>query len=156
MTTIVCNRRGMAADRRVVRHGSFYPAQKIFRVRDSLIGTAGHGDACLVFVEWFRRLRRKPADLHAILGGETSMEWRDEIEIIELNRRGIFHWTGWGYGEKVLADSFAVGTGGMAALEALRGGKSLKAAIEAAIGHDENTGCGVQVEMLRLGKRGGG
>lgn len=153
MTCIAATLEGMAADRRVVRAGSFYPAQKIFRVRESLFGTAGHGDACLAFLEWVRRARRKPAALHEILGGDINIEMRDEIEVLELNPRGIFHWTGWGFPEKILAPHFAIGSGGTAALEALRNGKGLQAAVEAAMGHDEYTGCGVQLELLHPRRR---
>lgn len=148
MTTIVANLEGMAADTRVTGVGSFYPAQKIFRIGGSLVGTSGHGDACLVFVEWFKKQRRKPHELHAMLGGDINIEMRDEIRILELNKDGIFHWTGWGFGEKVLLPAYAVGSGGMPALEALRCGKSLEDAVRQAGGHDEYTGCGIQVEML--------
>lgn len=148
MTTIVANAEGMAADYRVTGLGSFYPAQKIFRIRGSLIGTSGHGDACLAFVEWFKRPRRKPEELHAILGGDINLEFRDEIRILELNDTGIYHWSGWGFGERILADAYAVGSGGMPALQALRDGKTLEEAVRAAFGHDEYTGCGVQVELL--------
>lgn len=153
MTTIVANREGMAADYRVTGLGSYYPAHKIFRVRDSIIGTSGHGDACLAFVAWFRRPRRKPEELHAILGGDINLEFRDEIRILELNPRGIFHWTGWGFGERILSDAYAVGSGGMAALQSLRDGGSLEEAVRAAALHDEYTGCGVHVEYLNRRRR---
>lgn len=153
MTTIVATLEGMAADTRVTGVGSFYPAQKIFRIRDSLIGTSGHGDACLAFKEWFERPKRKPEDLHAILGGDINLEFRDEIRILEVNPRGIFHWTGWGFGERILAEAYAVGSGGMPALQAIRDGKSLEEAVRAAGGHDEYTGCGVQVEYLSRRRR---
>lgn len=148
MTTIVATLEGMAADTRVTGMGSYYPAQKVFRIRGSLIGTSGHGDACLVFKEWFEKPRRKPHELHAMLGGDINIEMRDEIRILELNDEGIFHWTGWGFGEKVLLPAYAVGSGGMPALQAIRDGKSLEEAVTAAMGHDEYSGCGVQVEML--------
>lgn len=145
MTTLVANREGMAADTRVTGSNSYYPATKLFRIRDSILGTAGNGFMCLAFVEWFKTAKRNPKDLHELIGKDYD---RDDITIMELNPDGIFMWSGWGYGERVLRDSHATGTGGMAALEALRRGASLEDAVTSAMGHDEYTGCEVQVEYL--------
>lgn len=149
MTTIVATLKGMAADTRVTGPGPFYPATKIFRVGDSLLGTAGHGFMCLAFVDWFKLPRRKPHQLHELIGREYS---RDDIDVLELNPSGIYRWNGWGYGEKVLRDHDGIGTGAMAAIEALRRGADLRAAVTAAMGHDEFTGCEVQVEMLKAAR----
>lgn len=145
MTTIVATLDGIAADTRVVTGNSYYPARKVFRIGDSIVGTAGDGFMCLAFLEWFKNPKRKPKELHELIGKEYD---RNAIEILEVNRDGIYFWTGWGYGEKILRDSHAIGTGGMAALEAIRRGASLEEAVTAAHGHDEYTGEEVQVEYL--------
>lgn len=145
MTTIVATREGIAADTRVTGAGSYYPARKVFRVGDSILGTAGNGFMCLAFLDWFKNPKRNPRDLHELIGKETP---RDDIAVLEVNHDGIFMWDGWGYGEKILRDSHAVGTGGMAALEAIRRGASLDEAVTSAFGHDEYSGCEVQVEYL--------
>lgn len=156
MTTIVASVSlgGIAADTRVTGDGSYYPARKVFKVsrtvngqiEESILGTAGHGALCTLFVEWFKQAKRDPMRLHEMIGKDA--EWRDEISILELNKGGLFYWTGWGYGEQILRDSHAVGTGGAPALEALRRGASLEDAVTSAIGHDEYSGCEVQSEYL--------
>jgi len=145
MTTIAANRECLAADTRVVTGSSFYHAPKIFRVGNSLLGTAGDGFACLAFVEWFKSERRNSQVLHKIFGETID---RDAIWIVELNPAGIYFWNGWGVPEKILDEVFAVGTGGPAALEAMRCGKTPEEAVTRAFAHDENSGPPVQVEYL--------
>ena len=145
MTTIAANRECLSADTRVVNGSSYYHAPKIFRVGTSLIGTAGDGFACLAFVEWFKSPRRNPQTLHRMFGETTD---RDAIWIVELNPAGIHFWNGWGCPETILDDCFAVGTGGMAALEAMRRGATPEEAVLAATKHDENSGAPIQTEWL--------
>jgi hypothetical protein len=145
MTTIAANRECIAADTRVVNGSSYYHAPKIFRIGNSLLGTAGDGFACLAWVEWFKSPRRNPQTLHRMFGETVD---RDAIWIVELNPSGIHFWNGWGVPETILDDCFAVGTGGMAALEAMRSGKTPEEAVHRALAHDENSGPPVQVEYL--------
>lgn len=146
MTTIVATLEGIAADTRVTGSNSYYPARKVFRVGDSILGTAGDGFMCLAFVEWFKNPKRVPKELHELIGKDA--ESRNAIDILEVNHEGIFAWNGWGYGEQILRDSHAIGSGGMAALEAIRRGASLVDAVTSAFGHDEYSGGEVQVEYL--------
>jgi 20S proteasome alpha/beta subunit len=144
MTTIAITREAMAADTRVITGGSFYHANKIFRIGQSLVGTAGDGFACLAFVEWFKSPRRNPQVLHKMFG-DTD---RDEIIVAELNPSGIHLWNGWGYPEKINDPYYAIGSGGMVALEALRNGADPDDAVRRAVAHDEATGAPVQLEYL--------
>lgn len=144
MTTIAANRECLAADTRVVNGSSYYHAPKIFRIGNSLLGTAGDGFACLAFVEWFKSPRRNPQTLHKMF---AELD-RDAIWIVELNPSGIHFWNGWGYPETIMDECFAVGTGGMAALEAMRSGKTPEEAVSRALAHDENSGPPIQVEWL--------
>lgn len=146
MTTICVDAKEgvMAADRRVVTAGSFYNADKIFRINGSLFGTAGNGMQCLAFIEWVKG-KRNPILLHRLMGDYD----REGIIIVELNALGIFIWDGWGYPERVVHDRFmAVGSGGMAALEAMRHGATAEEAVKRAMAHDESTGGDIQVCYL--------
>lgn len=145
MTTIAVDlKKGvMAADRRVVTASSYYHADKIFRIGHSLFGTAGNGMQCLAFIEWAKS-KRIPAQLHKLIGEYD----REGIIIAELNPYGIFLWDGWGFPERVRDPFLAVGSGGMAALEAMRHGMSAEDAIKRAMAHDECTGGEVQVCYL--------
>lgn len=151
MTTVVASVSlgGIAADTRVTGDNSYYPARKVFRIDhpkgESILGTAGHGFMCLAFLEWFKTPKRDPKVLHEIIGKEYD---RDGIAVLELNSTGLYAWNGWGYGEQILRDSHAIGSGGQAALEALRCGRSLEDAVTRAFDHDEFSGCEVQVEYL--------
>lgn len=145
MTTICVDVKNgvMAADRRVTGPLSFYHADKIFRVGHSLFGTAGAGMQCLAFIEWVKG-RRNPLQLHKLMGDYD----REGIMVLELNPFGCFIWDGWGFPERILDPYVAVGTGGQAALEALRHGVSAEEAVKRAMTHDECTGGEVQVCYL--------
>lgn len=145
MTTLAFNRECIAGDTRVVTGGSYYHADKIFRVGNSLLGTAGNGFMCLAFVEWFKSQKRNPFTLHKLIGEEAD---RDDILIAEINPGGIYLWDGWGFAEKINDPFYAIGSGAMAALEALRNDHPPEEAVRRAIAHDENTGSPVQVEYL--------
>ena len=146
MTTIaVCKREGvMAADTRVVTGGSYYHATKVFRVGDHLWGTAGAAFPCLAVIEWLRSPKRNPAVLHRAFADQD----RDDVLLVGLGPQGICLLNGWGMFEAVLDDSIAIGSGGTAALEAMRSGASAEEAVKRAMSHDECTGGHVQVEYL--------
>jgi hypothetical protein len=147
MTTIAANLECMAADTRVsFESGGHYPATKIFRIGESLFGTAGDGFMCLLMVEWLKGPRNMKARLN--LYKQFGEYDRDLVEIIELNATGLYLWTGWGLPEKILADRAAVGSGAKAALTAMSKGDSPEAAVTAAIEHDIYTAAPVQVEYL--------
>ncbi len=149
MTTVAANFESMAADTRVTcENGSHYPAAKIFRVGESLFGTAGHGDMCLVMVEWLRGTRNKSV-LYKLWGDYD----RDEISLLELNPRGLFLWTGWGCPEPILLKHFAIGSGQQAALKGLDKGESPHDAVKGASDYDIYTHAPIQVEMLVPAKR---
>ena len=144
MTTIAANLECMAADTRVTEDGGApYPATKIFRVGESLFGTAGHGDMCLVMIEWLKTNRNRSV-LYKLWGDYE----RDEIALLELNPRGLFRWTGWGVAEKVLAKHHAIGSGQQAALKGMALGESPEDAVKGAVDYDIYTGCPIQVEYL--------
>ena len=144
MTTLAINREGIAADTRVVTGGSYWHENKIFRVGNSLLATAGDGFGCLAFLAWYQSPRRNPLELQK----QFVEHDRDSVIIFELNPGGIHAWNGWGYPAKLNDDCYAGGSGGMAALEAMRRGATPEEAVRSAIQHDENSGSPIQVEWL--------
>ncbi len=116
MTTIVANLEGMAADTRVSEEGApHYPATKIFRIGNSLFGTAGHGDMCLVMVEWLKTAQRSRMALYK----QWAEYDRDQFVLLELRHPGeLYRWSGWGLPERIRKDRFAIGSGAFSALSA--------------------------------------
>lgn len=148
MTTIVCNRQGMAADTRCTGPGPMRHETKIYRVGISLFGLAGHASLGFVLLDWLRSPRNRDR-LYKLI----PAEYRDEVEIIELNPGGIVIWDGWGAGCRLNDDDYAIGSGGMSALAALRSGADLRASVRMAVGLDECSGEPIQVEYLKPTKR---
>jgi hypothetical protein len=137
----------MAADTRVsFDSGGHYPATKIFRIGDSLFGTAGDGFMCLLMVEWLKgpRYTKNRLSLYKQFGEYD----RDLVEILELSPAGLYMWTGWGLPEKILADRAAVGSGAKSALAALSKGSSPEEAVKISCEHDIYTAAPIQVEYL--------
>lgn len=159
MTTLAANLECMAADRRVSDStdadeggptGWSYPANKLFRIGNSIFGTSGHGTMSLAFIEWLKT-RRSRHELYKILGDYE----REEIRVLELRgpmrRRGaagIYVWDGWGYAEEVLKDHVAVGSGAKAAGALLDAGFTPRDAVRGAMKQDFFTGGEIDVMWL--------
>lgn len=141
MTTIAYRDGVLAADSLVTLggtkvHGSY---QKIRRIGDYLIGTAGSVAACQAFVEWLK----SGDDAHAPPKGEYGaliVDPRGRVREIENGSvlpapRG--------------AKFFALGSGGPFALAAMYAGASATEAVKIAAKIDTNTG--LPVKTLKLG-----
>jgi 20S proteasome alpha/beta subunit len=148
VTTIVCNRQGMAADTRVTSCGPICHEDKIIRVGTSIFGMAGHASLTLVLLEWLRTARNRDR-----LYKQITPEYRDEVCIIELNPGGIILWDGWGAGRRLNDSEYAIGSGSMTALGLLRKGASLRDSVAGAIGLDECSGAPIQVLELKPRKK---
>lgn len=138
MTTIVCNRHGMAADKRI-SGGAMFRSTKIFRVHGALLGISGNVEQALRFVEW----RRTP---------ETKPQFVDVtgIEVIELTPSGALIW--WGsemVGIPIEEDYYAIGSGAQLALGALSMGATPKQAVQVAARWDTGTGTEIQTMTLK-------
>jgi hypothetical protein len=145
MTTIVANLECMAADSRVsVEGGPMYHADKIFRIGDSLFGTAGDAMMGLLMIDWLRGMRKNRLALYKLW---TDYE-RSCFTLLELNSTGLYLWDGWAIPEKLKDSRYAVGSGAMAAIAALDSGRSPEDAVKAAMQQDVYTGNPVQVEYL--------
>lgn len=146
MTTIAANLECMSADTRVsCETGQHYPATKIFRVGESLFGTAGHSMMCLIMIDWLKTNRNRQR-----LYKEWSEEnyYREEVWLLELNPRGLFLWDGWGVPEPILTDRMAIGSGAKSALAALTLGSTPENAVKIAAGIDIYTNPPIQTEWL--------
>jgi hypothetical protein len=146
MTTIAANLECMAADTRVSIDGSaHYHTTKLFRVGDSIFGTAGDGMMCLVMIDWLRGKDRKRSTLYANWTEHTE---RSACWLLELNPKGLFVWDGWGIPEPLIDKRYAIGSGQVAALRGMDLGQSPEDAVKAAPDYDQYSGAPVQVEWL--------
>lgn len=137
MTTIVCTRTTMAADKRVSGCPIFKTA-KIYRIKGALIGFCGNVEQALRFIEWRRSPDAKPTFV------ETS-----DIQALELSADGRL--TLWGaemVGIPIEDEFYAIGSGAFVALGAMAMRASPKRAIEIAAKYDTNTGSEVQIMTL--------
>lgn len=137
MTTIVCNRSGMAADKRISGVPMFR-ATKLFRVSGSLIGVCGGMEECLKFIEWRKGAEQKPVLSDA---GFCALELNSASE--------IFYWGSEMIAVPVENDFYAIGTGAQGALCAVAVGASLKDAIKLVSRWDEATGTEIQTMTLK-------
>lgn len=138
MTTIVCNRQGMAADKRISGQAMF-KSTKIYRVNGSLIGFAGNVEQALRFVEWRRTPEQKPQFFD-----------NNNFEALELTPNGELIW--WGsemVGVEIEDDFYAIGSGSHLALGAMAMGATPKEAIKVASRWDVATGSEIQVMSLK-------
>ena len=146
MTTIACNRVKMASDSKVsLAHKGFsYPAIKIMKGPNIVVGAAGDGGDCSRFLKW-------------ALGGFKGAEpkWKDTttedmVVGLVLRPEGISIWSiGDPEPELVQGDFFAIGSGGKAARAAIMRGATPEEAVEIAFQVDDlNTGPPLQVLEL--------
>jgi hypothetical protein len=143
MTTIVANLECMAADTRVVNEGPMYHAAKIFRVGDSLFGTAGDAFMSLAFLDWLATKRNVVA-----LRKLFEHEDKASFVVLELSPEGLRLWNGWGVPEKLFDKAYSIGSGSMSAMNAMRRDNNPEDAVRSTMPLDENTGGEVQVEYL--------
>ena len=143
MTTIVATKKAMYADSKVtVSDGLSFPTHKIFRLRGSLIGTAGNNPGIEKFMEWFKGNQKKPIEL-----AKT-----DSFQILVLNHNGLFCFGNSSFPDQVLRDWHAIGEGAGVAMGAMAAGADPKRAVEIAC--ELCNGSGAPVQVYELGKRG--
>lgn len=103
----------------------------------------------LAMIEWLKSQRNRQM-LYKTWGTEHA---KSDIELIEIRPGGIYLWDGWGIPEKVCLKAFAIGSGQMVALQAMKSGSSPHDAVKCAMEWDECTGPPIQVESLKKAKR---
>ena len=133
----------MASDSRVhfEHNNTWFPSQKIHVVRGALVGCAGRSIDCAQFIEWYAKganPKKRPE-----LGDEDNA-----LIALVLSHAGLFLYEEDCTPSRIDRDFHAIGTGALAALVAMDGGKAPKRAIELACKYDPN--CGGPVQVLTL------
>jgi hypothetical protein len=123
---------------------------KIHRIGDSLFGFAGDAVLCRHLIKWLGT-KRDVAQLYKLIPESQ----RDSIDALELSPSGLSFWNGWGIALPLLDATFAIGSGAMPALQALRLNCSPAEAVLRAMQLDECSGSfpEPQVERLQRPKR---
>lgn len=137
MTTIVCNRKVMAADaRRTSGNLTYTSTPKIVRVGDDLVGCCGAASDGEKFIAWYLdQSKKKPKlkDFQALIltgDGKIFEVWED-LTFLEVPE-----------------PFFAAGSGREFALGSMAVRNDPKRAVEVACRFDKNSGLPVQVESL--------
>jgi len=147
MTVIVANRELMVSDSRVtIEHKGFtYPATKIVRCGERLVGASGNGGDCTRFLRWAEK------DFKGAEPKWTEAQGSEDSVIgMVLDKTGIYLWnTGDPEPELVNADAWAIGSGGKAARAAMKLGLDPIKAAEMACEIDDFW-CGPPLQIHRL------
>lgn len=137
MTTIAATKDELAGDRMVwdEGRGAWYPAMKVKRLKNMVVGAAGDSSDCMRFLDWaeedFNQKKKPKFDC-----ADTD----EAATILIVKAEGIFIMScSDPYPEFVAADYYAIGSGGKAALGALYSGKSLEEAMSIAHAIDPYT-----------------
>lgn len=149
MTTIAANRELMASDSKVTLDGFgiSYPALKIFRGKDCVVGAAGDGENSTLLIEWAKN-GFKAASRPKFRRKKDAADDADAVLLI-LRSSGLFLLTDSdSEPERIEADFFAVGSGGLAARVAMMQGADPVRAVELACAVDDQSGLPVQVIRL--------
>jgi 20S proteasome alpha/beta subunit len=128
MTTIAANREMMAADRRVTDGDTHFPARKIWRIGDAIVGAAGDVGGIQKFVSYLEKIgksRRKVVPL-------PEFGKKEAFEAIVLTPEGLFAYDQACRPQEIEAEFYAMGSGKQAALAALHMGANPTQAVEIA------------------------
>lgn len=142
MTTIAASLTEMAADSACVTGGPVAEVTKLHRIGNSIFGIAGEVFACLVMIDWLKGKRDR-----------RTLKWpeefdRDGIFLLELSKEGLSFWNGYGVQMPIHNECYAIGSGSMSAMAALKAGADPESAVKIAAELDENTR--EPVEVMRL------
>ncbi len=149
MTTIVANRECMAADQRVTGDGPICHATKLRRIGASVYGIAGSVFPATLLLDWIASGAKDRSRLHRML----SEDARESFDVLELSAEGLAVWNGWGVRIPLHDECYAIGSGSMSALQALRSGSTPADAIRMTFHLDECSGGSVEVMPLAVKKR---
>lgn len=108
MTTIVANRRCMAADRQVTEDGISYNCVKIQVIDGKIVGTAGDVHRTNKFLQWIRQ--GQPKDATSVMDGEDP-----NFAALVLDKTGIYRYADLTEPDKITDKFAAIGSGGPAA-----------------------------------------
>ena len=131
MTTVVCSKKAMAADTKVVDDGLLSVGSKIIEVNGDLIGVAGDLRDLYRFEKWYK-----------VQDHDLEME---DSTILVLTKCGKIYTYDGGIRIPVMEKFYAIGSGAHAAMAAMHMGADPKKAIEIAKKVDDGTGGKVEV-----------
>lgn len=126
MTTIIATQTGMWSDTKVVYAVNNFRTPKLFEIGDSVFGISGDLSNCLKFI----KARQE--------GVEPKLT-KDDFDILEKNKDGIFLWTKEMVPLKITDEYYSVGTGGHFAIGAMDMGATPVEAIRVAARRDPST-----------------
>lgn len=117
------------------KHVTMKLFRKRIRNRDVILATAGDGSPGMLFVDWYGKRSKPPAEL------------RDaDIEVLVWDGKKLLSFDGWCRSEEITEAFYAIGSGAKAALGAMHMGATSREAVEIAAKIDPYTG-GDIVEM---------
>jgi hypothetical protein len=117
---------------------------KIRRIGDSLYIGTGHVSLSNLFLDWLAMPKRDVMRLHRLVPDD----YRHEFEVLELSPDGLALWDGWGVRIPILDKFYAIGSGGLSAMQAMKRGLSPEEAVSETLSLDEASGGSVEVEYL--------
>ena len=138
MTTIAATLAAIAGDRMVFDEGkgTWYPSVKVRRIKGALVGAAGDAGDCMRLMDWAEAgfPEKKRPKFEEPAGTE------DSAILLLVNAEGI-HMMAVSdpYPEPVAAGTYAIGSGGKAALAAMHCGKTIAEAMDVAAEIDPYT-----------------
>ncbi len=121
MTTIICDRTGMAGDSQATSVYGISATTKLFKLRvGGIVGISGTLVEGLVFVEWLKgEMKEAPPKM-------------DEVEGILLRDGIMYHFDGHAFPMRVLDKVIAIGSGAQFAVGAYYAGASLRESVKIA------------------------
>ena len=142
MTTVAVRDGIMAADTQGLFEGTIMILDKIFRIKDELIGICGNFDRAVLFIQKYKQNKTIPKE-----NGNGKED--NDFDYLLLNKKGLYLATGF-YGPRIkMHEKFwAIGSGKDAAITAMRMGASAKEAVRMASLCDVYTGSKIQVRKL--------
>jgi ATP-dependent protease HslVU (ClpYQ) peptidase subunit len=144
MTTVAANSECISADQRMTSGNAPARTRKIRRIGDSIYAGAGNTSLIVVFLDWLAEAKRDRLRLYRMIPEDA----RYEFEVLELSPSGIALWDGYGARIPILDKFYAIGSGGLSAMQAMKRGCSPEEAVSETFSLDENSGGTVETEYL--------
>ena len=146
MTTIAYREGVIAADTRGTDEGyhpGIYRTEKLFRVDDDIVATAGDDATGMIFVDWYgskRKGGRRPKPPSALILGIEAASFC----VLVLTKEGLFWADKWCRLIKITDEFYAIGSGAPYAMGAMAHGATAEDSVRTAMRWDPNTGGEVQ------------
>lgn len=148
MTTSAANLECLAADQRMTSGNAPARIRKIRRIGDSLYAGAGNVSLIVVFLDWLEAPKKNLGEARIRLYRLISEDQRHEFEVLELSPTGLALWDGWGARVPLLDKFYAIGSGSLSAMQAMKRGAAPEEAVSETFSLDECSGGTVECEYL--------